>query len=379
MTAHRIAQAGSLWALLGLLIVLTASCGSQASGPSSPSPDSAFEAEVRRAIDIRTANGLRSDRDWTVAVMRSEASVERSGIFVTLDEAIAIDERTIREAIAFRRSAGLRDDESWVRQVHADLGAVKRYGFLLSPAEAEQLDDRTRLADEVPSVLSKYAEHHPDEWAGFYLHPEREGVAVQVTRNIEQHRRAILALFGPGLVDLEVRSVRWSLAQLDAWNSTLWTPGAQAWLKSVGVAQVGGGSRVDENDVWLDIKIARPDEALADKIMAHFDGHEWLTVEIDVVPALNLAYGALEVTVVDETGTPVSGVQCKIVATIEGAGGDQAFRPSDDDGVCRWGEIHAALYGIEIWRRFDSGLLGTGRVIVPAGGVGRVTIQVGHK
>ena len=55
---------------------------------------------------------------------------------------------------------------------------------------------------------------------------------------------------------------------------------------------------------------------------------------------------------------------------------EDVIHNTDEHGVCRWPSIAATGFRVEIWRGFEWGFLGAGRVQVPAAGDGTVTIRV---
>jgi hypothetical protein len=366
------------WGAFVMLVALVgAACGaSPVPTAAPPSLSAAVAAEVDGSIPIREANGLRADRTWVIAVVLDPASVLRFGIRVSLAEAFGIDEREIAAAITFRANAGMRADEAWVRQVEADPGAQTRYGVRMTSEEAAAMDRRIRTALDAPLVVVPYADQHPEDWGGYYLDRSGGGIVALVTRDVEEHQHALQALFAPGTVTVEVKEVRWSLRELYEFDKAIWSAEGQAWLKKIGVGGKGGGPRIDQNDVWLEVKIPAPDPGLAARIIDHFQGGEWLSVDVRVVPALALPFGSLEIKVVDRAGRPVAGMDCKLIPTVVGAGGDSLSRDSDPSGICSWEDTHATLYGVEIWREVEGKLLGKGQVTVPARGLGRVTIVV---
>jgi hypothetical protein len=330
---------------------------------------------VERSIPIRVSNGLRADREWVAMVVANPNSVRRWDILVAPQEASAIDEREIAKAITFRSSIGLRSDEAWVRSLQADAAATIRYGIKLTVEEAAALDARVKTQLDIMPAIERYAVDHQDEWAGDYI-DESGTVVVQVTAHMDAHRQAIAALFAPGLISLDVVQVRWTTAQLDAFNLVVTSPDAKSWLDGIGVEYRGGGSRVKENRVLLEIAIPRADAALASRVVDHFAARDWLTVQVDVIPAMALGFGRLEVRVVDSNGGPASGVTCVLLPDVAGAGGDETIRDTDDLGLCLWDRIHATGYGVEIWQSLNQGLLGRARVDVPSNGSGVVTVVV---
>lgn len=359
-------------------LIVGGCAGFPSTAPTRESQRSAvLEAEVARSVEIRLAHGLQADQAWVTAVVTDPTSPTRFGIRVTAAEALAIDEEQVADAIEFRKSVGMRADEPWVWAVQSDPRAVSRYGIAVSRDEAAALDDRIRVQLDVAPAIQAYGESHPDVWAGLYIE-ERTGVIVaSFTDEVETHRAALLALFAPGVARLEVRRARWSSAQLDEWNARLWTAEAQDWLRSIGAMVVGGGSRVRENDVLLEVRVPAPDAGLGARIASRFDAGAWLRVDVQVSPAMNLPFGRLEVQVVDSAKTPIEGVQCWLVPDLVGAAGDSTIRDTDPDGICRWDALRASGYAIEIRDRHGRVVLATDRAEIAADSTARVEIAIG--
>jgi hypothetical protein len=343
---------------------------------SSSVADGRAVAELERSIAVRAANGLRADRDWVSSVIASPDSLVRWTVRVTPGEALEIDEREIAKAIQFRRSVGMIADPSWVRSLQANPFAQVRIGIPMSAEEAAAFDDRIRTQLDVGPAIQAYGEQHGDEWAGLWIDPVTSGVVARFTGHLEEHRTAILALFAPGVAQVDVREARWSTRQLDAFNAQIWTPANLDWLERLGVKVLGGGSRVIENDVGIQVAVPAPNAKVAAQIIERFDGADWLNVEVSVDPSLTLGFGALTIKVVDSSGRPVVGVVCEVVPDVRGGGGDDTVRDSDDGGTCSWDRIHATGYRVDIWRRFRETLLGSARVTVPDEGTGSATVSV---
>jgi hypothetical protein len=357
---------------LVVVVIVLAGCGA----PAFPTARPAIVAEVDRSIPIREANGLRADRAWIETVVSAPDSVSRWDVLVSPEEAREIDDRLIGKAIEMRRSIGMLADEGWVRALQANPEAEVRNGIPMSAEEAAAFDDRIHSQLDVAPAIVSYGEKHPDEWAGTYIDRVTGAVIVLFTGHAEAHRQALAALVAPGVATVEVRQVRWSTAQLDDLNRPIWASTGQAWFKEIGVELRGGGASVIDNVVTVDVAVAAPDPGLAARIVEHFGGAEWLKVEVNVIPALALPFGTLQIEVLDMAGAPVTGVVCEVVGDVRGAGGDDISRDTNDAGLCRWDVIHATGYDVQIWRTFRHDLLGTGRVVVPAKDTGRTTIIV---
>jgi len=338
-------------------------------------------AEVQRSIAIRLEMGLEADRSWVKEVVSDPASVRRNGILVSSEEAAVFDERirierAISEAIQFRKSAGMQADEAWVRAVHGTSAAVTRYDILVTPAEAAELDRRLKAQQEIGPAIVAYGEAHADESAGVYVDVETGNFVAQFTGEIERHREALLSLFVPGAATVEVRRVRWSLKDLDARLDRIMSPAGQAWLEQLGAEVRGAGSRVMENHVRLELAIPAANPVLDVRVAEHFNGEGWLDVVVDVVPAIDLPFGSLELVVVDTTSEPVADAVCVLLPRVRGAGGDDTVHFSDGTGTCHWEFLHATTYDVEIRTSLEGAVIGEGEVVVPARQTLRRTISV---
>lgn len=248
------------------------------------------------------------------------------------------------KAIEFRQSAGLRSDELWVRTVEGDRTAVERYGVLVTRAEAAELDARLRAQHEVGPAIVAYAESQPES-GGVFVESKTGTFIVSFTGDLERHREAILRLFAPGAATIEVRQVRWSTAELDANLVRIMSPAGQTWLEQRGATFRGLGSRVQENNVRLELAVPAPDPALVDDVVRRFAGVGWLDVVVDVEPALALPFGSLELRVVDDREEPLVEVICWLHSAVRGAGGD--IHDTDPTGTCAWERLHATQYRVE--------------------------------
>ena len=337
----------------------------------------AVEVEVVRSTAIREANGLRSDRAWVVAVVTDPASVNRLDIRVSSDEAATLDEHSIRSAMSLRRDVGMRADEPWVRSLAVDPRAVLRMGVRMSPDEAATFDERIRNQLEVGPAVVAYGERFPDSWAGAYIDKATGDVVASFAGDVETHRAAILALVGPS-DRVTVRQVRHSTAELDRLGAPIWTEAGQGWLRALGVRVLGGGSRVIENDVALEVAVGQPDPVIGQRIVDHFNDTGWLTLQVTVTPDPPTLFGGLRVTVVDSAGKPLGDALCWIHPDIDGYAGDDVIHFTDDPRGCVWDRLGATGYRVDVHERLglDDDPIGTGSVIVSPDDDAAITITV---
>ena len=187
-----------------------------------PVASPSLSADVLHASEVRQSLGLRADAAWVLTVENDPTAVERGDIKVTAAEASELDERRFRKEIALRTQLGLADDPAWVRAVLADPNSVIRivgFPILMAPEEAAEWDRRAASESEVRAALDEYAASHSDEWGGWYLIENSPGAVALVTRSLEEHRAALKALVGTQALPIEVRQVKWTLAELAAFQT----------------------------------------------------------------------------------------------------------------------------------------------------------------
>ena len=280
------------------------------------------------------------------------------------------------EARRFREAYGLRADETWLREVAADPGAElgrQRYGIPLTADEVRELDRRAAGIDSIRRIVVDYGLAHPDEYAGAFIDHQRDGVlVVQFAGASDVHERALNRLVRPD-APLEVRAVRWSLRELEAFASRL--DGQDGWFRSIPAVLVGYGPAISDNRVSIDVSSVVPNiEAIVE---AHFGWKDVALVRSDGTGALLLESGRLRVLVVGRAGDPVEGLECAPVADLAGAyeTPTEGVR-TDERGICEL-DLPATGY----WIRLERGggppeVVAMGRAVVRAGEVTEVTMQV---
>jgi hypothetical protein len=334
---------------------------------------------VSRAIAIREQHGLQTNRVFVEATEADPRSVGRFGIPVTPVEAAEIDARQLREAIAQRTPLGLLNEEAWVRRVLADPTAVERQdGLLVSREEAFQLERRAVAATDVAVAVEAYGAEHADDWGGIYL--ESSGaMVVPFVDHVVEHEAAIRGLVGNAGITVKVRQARWSWAELVAFREGVSTPEFEAWLASENISPEGAGLVPPSNKVKLDVAITDDRKGVPELIIGHLGADTWLEVAVESVPGKALPKGALEVFVVDGQGRPITDGACYLAADLDGAlpAGTEVYE-LDSQGRCRWAgnaQIGATGYRVEVWRRYEVGFIGSGRVTVRDGEMERLVIR----
>jgi len=281
----------------------------------------------------------------------------------------------LANARRFRQDFGLRADDAWILAVAADPGADRTtFGIPLTASEVAELNRRVVAIDQISPVVIAYASAQPD-YAGTYIDNARGGILVaQFNARLDVHRAAIFAKVRPG-APVEVRQVRWSVADLEQFKSRL--VGDEAWFRTIPAYLMGYGPDVMANRIEVQISSADP---YADaRIKAHYGWtDEVVIVNSDGTGALLLPKGTLRITAIDAQGRPVAGLACVAISDVEGA---QEPRPlpmptTGRDGVCEF-EVAATGYTIQLERGAGPPeIVATSRAVVVKGTTARVTIRL---
>ena len=329
---------------------------------------------------MRENNGLRADPAWVEQVEVDSLSLVRLGIRVTAGEAKTLDDRAVRWAAEQRRRLGLRADEPYVREVNAAATSETRLGGLrVTPSEAALIDRRTVEATEQAGVLAEYGAQHADEWGGLYF-DDAGALHIVVTDHAADHRAAAEALLFDQ-VPVTVHLARWSQQELQAFREELAVDAdLRQWLLDRGLRVTGLGIVVPENRVRLEVAASAGEEEVASRVLRHLDRPAWLLVAVvPAAPPFEGGTGRLVVTVVDHAGRPVEDAVVVIKADVESAPIGNGQTPfcdlePEEGGVCRWSEVGATGYVIQVWRAYQQGFLGMGYAVVPDGGEAQVTV-----
>ena len=389
----------SILASLCLLLAVSGCASEPTPTPPSPTPTTstlglstlapAVAERIDRAIEMRSARGMRADRVWVEMLELDPSAARAWGVRIRPGEDAIVTDENLRWSITTRHALGYREDEAWVRSVIVHPASVLRMSrLLLMPDEAREYDGALSSALNYAPVLAQYAKDHPDEWAGWYV--DGGDITVLVTRDLDQHKARIEALFALAL-EVTVKKARWSQADL---RGLMRTRIAQSdlieWLDGRGIEVEGYGLRTAENRVGIDVTTERTDideEAVKAMIAAHLgdDGHgaAWIQILVEFVPpAPDLAKGALVVSVVDPGGRPVVEGDVQLTPDVPRANGslitDCLLETTVElqPGVCRWPRIAATGYDVTVWRTYLEDSMGSGRVVVAPDGETRLTIVV---
>jgi hypothetical protein len=257
----------------------------------------------------------------------------------------------ISEAIAVRRLFGLRADESWVRRVALDPATqvgVPEFGIPLTRSELEDLQSR-RWDENLLEKVQSYCRSFPNDCAGAYSNLQASGVAVDIARHVERHRRALRNLVtDPSLVD--VREVEWSQRDLDGFRELV--EADSNWFESVGLRFLQVDRRVTDNFVHVDF--IGPARDWEEAVEAHFGSPTWLRAEWYPHPWEG-PRGDLVIKIRDHRGSPIAGIWCDLGADndVVSALMTDTFFQSDEHGACQIPDVPAVPYQVRL-RRFDA-------------------------
>jgi hypothetical protein len=260
---------------------------------------------------------------------------------------------------------GLPGSTSLVKTLLADPTTVFRGDDIpMTPDEARAWDLKRANIEATGAPLTAYGLAHPEEWAGYFYLDDGTAIAM-VSGHAEDHRAAITELFGSQRVSVEVRAVRWSLAQLEGLRTRIREE--LSWVEKQGLTVEALGPRPEENRLLLVVSTPKVRPGVEQLILDHFDAAGLLRVEQRVVREDGLDSGSLSVAVVDLAGKPVAGVLCVLVPDLTDAHLDDVVRESDGDGRCHWDVMAATAVQVEIWRSYRAGFLAGSRVAVQPG------------
>jgi hypothetical protein len=313
--------------------------------------------EVIAAIDAREKLGLRTDVDFVRAVLADPFSVRWNGVPVTREEWDALAGEQLDQAMLLRANLDLPADEATVRALLADPRTRLFNGAIpMSPAEFAAFTDREANIMLAGPIIRAYGEEHPDEWAGYYVDDDTFVVIGRFTGHVDEHRRAVEALFAPGEARVEIREARWTLRELKTVERRVRR--ATDWIERQGVTLEGFGIREAENQVVVDVRIPEPDPGLAARIIDHLGAEGKLRVEVEVVPVIDFSdAGVLVLRIFDTNGRDTDGVHCWLQSDARVTAGEAEVM-AEDHGVCRWEVVKPVAVHVTVWRSFRAGLLG---------------------
>lgn len=254
----------------------------------------------------------------------------------------------LADAVRFRTTLGLRADEAWIRSVAVDPASEQGrgdYGVPLLPNERAQLLDRNNDPD-LGRRVAEYGKAFPETFGGALFDQKSNRILVAAfTDDIKRHQRALKTLMPS--VGLEVRRVRWSLADLDDFKSQVEVE--RDWFPAVGATFVAVSLLVIDNRIAVRYEAA--DLEVGDAIEEHFANPSWLVAEWDGAPPWQGERGDLVVTVHDSAGAPIDFVWVDFTPEVLGAeeGGDR-FEATRENGRVTIADLPAVRYRLVLKR-----------------------------
>jgi hypothetical protein len=146
----------------------------------------------------------------------------------------------------FRAAFGLRSDEAWIQTVAMDPGSANELDIPLLPWELDQVVARNLAVADLVWPLEKYGRLHADSFAGAFI--DGPVAVVAFSGDIDARRAAVMTLLG-GDAPVEIRQVRYSLVELEAFAAQV-TSRSDA-LATAGVRLIRAEPDVQSNAVEL--------------------------------------------------------------------------------------------------------------------------------
>ncbi len=337
---------------------------------------------MRRAVLLLAATALAACAQ-APASMREDttpapalASTPAPALASTPSPEPSFDPAEIGRWITFRERYGLRSDRAWVLQVAAAPASTNDTGIPLLPTELDQVGNMVRRQNDLIASLVTYGESRPDANAGTIV--DGRTVVLLVKGDVAPHVTALATLM-PGRTGYEVRSVRYSLAELTSLSAQV--NAESAWFASVGIDLGSASPDIATNRVG--VTFLAPSDAVDALILAHFGHPDWLDPQREGPLPWHGPTGELVVRVVDRNGRPLENMICEALPL------DPAvdYNPSmgglgktGANGVCRAGDVPAAAFDVRVitFGGGDVKVLGRTRATVVANGTTRVRIVVEH-
>jgi hypothetical protein len=289
------------------------------------------------------------------------------------EAAASLSQAELAYSRQLRKQWGLRSDDAWIRTVADDPASaigLREFGVAMTPTEVAGIFGRARDAEAVKAVVRAYGARVPEDWAGMFVDQQHGGVLVaQFTDNLDQHRMALAALLHPDAA-LEVRAVRWSVAELEAQAREIESD--RDWFQSIDAELYATDVDLIENKVRVRIK--SDNVAASDLVLAHFPKAS-VFVEQDK-PSWAGPLGSLKVLVLDASGRPMPNLLCRPIAVAADAGLGDSGAFSDAGGICSFDQIPSTTFRIDIQNQVEGRWIsvGEGIVSVPPDGAASLTI-----
>ena len=126
-----------------------------------------------------------------------------------------------------RECFGLRADPAWVEEVAGLAQSRNDSGIPLLPGEVASIGEAIRASDSAVAALKRYGERMPDVYAGVILEGAKSILLVKGEPN--EHARLLGLVLPAG--SFEVRSVKWSTAELDDFSADVQADAA--WFETI--------------------------------------------------------------------------------------------------------------------------------------------------
>jgi hypothetical protein len=289
----------------------------------------------------------------------------------TTTPAPTIDPAEIREWIAFRESFGLRADPAWVLEVAADPQSDQAPGIPLLPSEVKAMGDALLATHAVIDALRAYGARQPDLYADVIVEGAR--TILLMKGDVTQHRKVLESVL-PADAAFEVRSVEWSMGELEAFVATV--EADSDWFESIDAEFIAADGISSTDSVRVRYRAAGP--RLDRVILGHFGNPSWMYAEWEGPLPWRGAIGTIEATVLDGQGRPVVDARCEWRPVDPTVDADTAFSFStDNNGVCTNAYLPATAFNVLILVQRPGGdweVIGTGHANVPPHDTIRITI-----
>lgn len=276
----------------------------------------------------------------------------------------------LAEWIAFREAYGLRADEAWIRQVAADPASRNDTDIPLLPFELDALGRAVVSLDGLIAALQAYGRAIPGVFGGVVV--DGKDAVILVTDDPDTHRKVLAAIL-PSLERIQVRSVRWSLADLKAKAAAI--EARPEVLEALGARLIHAGVDMSENVV--DVRYQGPGPGSEAAIRTALGGADWLHVEWRGPLPWTGPRGTLHIRAVDAQGRPVVGALCELRPVDPAVNADDAISYStDDQGRCPMDGYPAVRYIVTLTKRLPDGsrVTASAPAVIPAGRTSEVEV-----
>ena len=243
-------------------------------------------------------------------------------------------EEEIQQVMRERQDFGLRADEAWVRAVAANPNATSDLlGIPLLPAEAVEFQHRQGVLTDVAGLAQRYANDHPEQFAGLAIDQVHRLVVIQFTGDVEKHAAELAKLIPGDNEPLAVRLAATTKADLEALMDRLVKD--VDWFRTIDAAFMGAG--LDELGNKVDLEISSSNAAAPGLILEHFGvGPAVLSISSDGTGIQLQPKGKVRGRVLRADGTPAASDGSLTVNWV-------SDHPGPGSGECGGGDIGYAV------------------------------------